>query len=179
MPTPDRTARIALLVALIGTPAAAGPNLGTPIDERDVASWDISIPPSGTGLPPGSGTARQGVSVYQQKCQACHGADAAGKPADALVGGIGTLATPQARRTVTSFWPHATTLFDYVRRAMPYQESKTLSADELYAVCAYLLAQDGIVTDDFVLDAETLPAVIMPNREGFIPSWPERRPTRP
>lgn len=175
MLTPDHTARIALLVALICAPAVAGPDLGTPIDERDIASWDISIPPIGTGLPPGSGTARQGVIIYQEKCQACHGAGAAGKPADPLVGGIGTLATPQAQRTVTSFWPHATTLFDYVRRAMPYQESKTLSADELYAVSAYLLAQDGIVADDFVLDAKTLPAVIMPNRDGFIPSWPERR----
>ncbi|MFN0038894.1 MAG: c-type cytochrome [Burkholderiales bacterium] len=175
MPISDRAACMALLASLLCTPALAGPDLGTPIDERDIASWDISIPPSGTGLPPGSGTARQGVVVYQQMCQSCHGAEAAGKPADPLVGGIGTLATPKALRTVTSYWPYATTLFDYVRRAMPYQESKTLSNDELYSVTAYLLAKDSIVAEDFVLDAKTLPAVRMPNRDGFIGSWPERR----
>jgi cytochrome c len=160
---------------LLCAPALAGPGLGTPIDEREVAPWDISIPPNGVGLPTGSGTARKGAVVYQQKCQSCHGADATGKPADPLVGGIGTLGTPQALRTVTSYWPYATTLFDYVRRAMPYQESKSLSSDELYSLTAYLLAKDRIVTEDFVLDANTLPAVPMPNREGFIGAWPERQ----
>ncbi len=175
MPMSDHAARMALLASLLCVPALAGPDLGTPIDERDIASWDISIAPNGAGLPPGSGTARQGVVVYQQKCQSCHGADAAGKPADPLVGGIGTLATPQALRTVTSYWPYATTLFDYVRRAMPYQESKSLSSDELYSVTAYLLAKDRIIAEDFVLDAKTLPAVAMPNRDGFIGAWPKRQ----
>jgi hypothetical protein len=175
MPMSDHAARMALLATLMCVPALAGSDLGTPIDERDIAPWDISIAPNGAGLPPGSGTARQGVVVYQQKCQSCHGADAAGKPADPLVGGIGTLATPQALRTVTSYWPYATTLFDYVRRAMPYQESKSLSSDELYSVTAYLLAKDRIIAEDFVLDAKTLPAVAMPNRNGFIGAWPNRQ----
>ena len=149
---------------------AQNPRLGQPISAADIAPWDISIGPDGAGLPPGSGTARQGESVYVANCQACHGPKGAGKPNDALVGGIGTLASGKPPvRTVGSYWPYATTLFDYVRRAMPFQNSKSLSADEVYAVSAYILSLNGIIGPDDVLDAQSLPKVRMPNRDGFIP----------
>ncbi len=170
-----RAAQVAIFVALGYVPAYAGPDLGKVMDEKDIAAWDIDVPPSGEGLPPGSGTASQGLVVYGQKCLACHGEDGAGKPADALVGGIGTLSSKYPMRTVGSFWPHATTLFDYVRRAMPYDKPKTLSSDELYAVCAFILAKNGIIADDFVLDAKSLPKVKMPNRDGFINAWPSQQ----
>ncbi len=99
----------------------------------------------------------------------------AGKPVDALVGGIGTLKSKNPQRTVGSFWPHATTLFDYIRRAMPYAKSKVLTNDELYALCAFILARNGIIAEDFVLDAKSLPQVKMPNRDGFINAWPDKQ----
>ena len=123
-----------------------------------------------SGLPAGSGTATQGEAIYVAKCQACHGEKGSGKPNDALVGGIGTLAPDKVpMKTVGSFWPYATTLFDYVRRAMPFQESQSLTSDELYAVSAYILHLNGIVAANDVLDAQSLPKVRMPNRDGFIP----------
>ena len=149
---------------------AQTPRFGEPISPADIAAWNISIGPDGAGLPPGRGTAAQGESVYAAKCQACHGEKGAGKPNDALVGGIGTLASGMAPiRTVGSYWPYATTLFDYVRRAMPFQAPKSLSPDEVYAVSAYILSLNGIVGPDDILDAQSLPKVRMPNRDGFIP----------
>lgn len=146
------------------------PRFGQQIAPADIAPWDISIGPDGAGLPLGSGTAKQGEPVYVANCQACHGPKGAGKPNDALVGGIGTLAAGKMPvRTVGSYWPYATTLFDYVRRAMPFQAPKSLSADELYAVSAYILSLNGIIGADDVLDAQSLPKVRMPNRDGFIP----------
>jgi cytochrome c len=141
---------------------------GTAVSKEEVARWDISIPPSGAGLPAGSGTARQGAQVYEQKCLACHGVKGAGKPADPLVGGIGTLGTKTPVRTVGSYWPYATTLFDYVRRAMPITNPLSLSDDEAYAVSAYVLALNGIVGEDATMNAQTLPLVKMPNRDGFV-----------
>jgi cytochrome c len=140
-----------------------------------MARWDISIPPSGQGLPPGAGTAREGALVYEQKCQSCHGAKGAGKPADPLVGGIGTLGSKTPMRTVGSYWPYATTLFDYVRRAMPISNPLSLSDPEVYAVSAYLLYLNGIIGEDVSMNAQTLPDVKMPNREGFISDWPPNK----
>jgi cytochrome c len=154
--------------------AVKSPGLGQPIDAAELARWDISIPPSGAGLPAGSGTAKQGEAVYVAKCQACHGAKGMGKPADALVGGAGTLATKAPLRTVGSYWPYATTLFDYVRRAMPITNPLSLTNDEVYAVSAYILSLNSIVPADAVLDAQTLPQVRMPNRNGFVSDWPPR-----
>jgi mono/diheme cytochrome c family protein len=160
--------------ALLGACAAQtnvptqGPNLGRVASTDEVASRDISIPPSGVGLPPGSGTSKQGAAVYAAKCQSCHGEKGAGKPADMLVGGIGTLATGKPVRTVGSFWPYATTLFDYIRRAMPINKTMSLTNDETYAVSAYLLSLNGIIAEDAVMNAQTLPQVKMPNRDGFI-----------
>jgi mono/diheme cytochrome c family protein len=159
-----------VLLALCSAAFAQSPNLGKPISPEDLASWDISIGPDGAGLPPGSGTAKQGEAVFAEKCQACHGAKGAGQPNDRLVGGQGSLPGDKpAVKTVGSYWPYATTLFDYVRRAMPYVESKTLSPDEIYAVAAYILNLTGVIGDTDVINAQTLPDVKMPNRDGFIP----------
>jgi cytochrome c5 len=158
------------LLAACSAASAQSPNLGKPISPQDLASWDISIGPDGTGLPPGSGTAKQGEEVFAAKCQACHGAKGGGQPNDRLTGGQGTLAGDKpAIKTVGSYWPYATTLFDYVRRAMPYVESKSLSNDEVYAVAAYILNLNGVIGDTEAINAQTLPKVKMPNRDGFIP----------
>jgi cytochrome c len=155
----------------VAVPALAqAPQFGQPIASADIALWDISIGPDGAGLPPGRGTPTQGESVYAAKCQACHGEKGAGGPNDALVGGMGSLAPGKVPvKTVGSYWPYATTLFDYVRRAMPFSEPKSLTSDEVYAVSAYILNLNGIVGSNDVLDAQSLPKLRMPNRDGFIP----------
>jgi cytochrome c len=156
----------------LATPAlsADAPSFGQAIAPADLAPWDISIDPDGAGLPPGRGTAAEGAAVFAAKCQACHGEKGAGKPNDVLVGGIGTLAPGKAPvKTVGSYWPYATTLFDYIRRAMPYNATKSMTPDELYAVSAYILNLNGVVGADEVIDAQSLPKVKMPNRDGFIP----------
>lgn len=170
MCTRSRLLALALaLVAGCGLALAQTPDLGRVATPEDLAAWDISIGPDGAGLPPGSGTPRQGEAVYVAKCLACHGEKGAGKPNDALVGGRGTLAGDQLPvKTVGSFWPHATTLFDYVRRAMPLNQSKSLTDDEVYAVVAYLLQLNGIIGDNETIDARTLPKVRMPNADGFV-----------
>lgn len=145
-----------------------GLNLGRAVTTDEIKGWDISIPPSGAGLPPGSGSVKQGAAVYAAKCEACHGANGSGKPADALVGGQGTLASDNPVRTVGSYWPYATTLFDYVRRAMPTTAPRSLTDSEVYAVSAYVLQLNGIISQDAVMNAQTLPQVKMPNRDGFI-----------
>ncbi|MEQ8861464.1 MAG: cytochrome c [Pseudomonadales bacterium] len=151
----------------LSTSFAAGPDLGEPLRVEEIEAANLSVLPDGTGLPPGSGAARDGEQVYAVHCRACHGADGGGGPNDALVGGIGSLAGEAAQKTIGSYWPYATTVFDYIRRAMPYQQPGTLSADEVYAVTAYLLHQNGIIAVDAVMSAESLPRVEMPNRDGF------------
>lgn len=150
-----------------GPVPARGPNLGVTPSAAMVVAMDISIPPSGAGLPAGGADARAGAKVYAEKCASCHGPKGEGKPADRLVGGIGTL-TKERIRTVGSYWPYATTLFDYVRRAMPTTAPMTLTNEEVYGVTAYILALNGIIKDDQVMNAQTLPQVKMPNRDGFI-----------
>jgi S-disulfanyl-L-cysteine oxidoreductase SoxD len=147
------------------------PNLGTPATTAQVVGWDISVGPDGAGLPPGSGTAAKGAAVYEQKCQACHGARGAGQPNDRLVGGQGTLASNAPVRTIGSYWPYATTVFDYVRRSMPYIQPQSLTDDEVYSVTAYLLNLNGIVAENDEMNARTLPQVRMPNRDNFIRRW--------
>jgi len=158
-------------VLLLGTAAQAdGPDLGRPAGPQEIAAWDISIGPDGAGLPLGSGAPQQGERVYAAKCAGCHGEKGSGKPNDQLVGGIGSLAGDQPPvKTVGSFWPYATTLFDYVRRAMPLNAPKSLSDDEVYAVAAYILRLNGIIGDGEVMNAQTLPLVQMPNHDGFAP----------
>ena len=158
----------ALAACAAQAPTGRPPALGVAAGPAEIARFDISVPPSGAGLPSGSGTARQGAAVYAAKCVACHGEKGAGKPADALAGGIGSLATAKPVRTVGSYWPYSSTLFDYVRRAMPISNPLSLSDDEVYAVSAYVLFLNGIVGEDAVMNAQTLPLVKMPNRDGFI-----------
>jgi S-disulfanyl-L-cysteine oxidoreductase SoxD len=166
----ERLALCAATIVVAAPALAQAPQFGQSIAPADIAPWDISIGPDGAGLPPGRGTAAQGEAIYIAKCQACHGEKAAGRPNDALVGGIGSLGPDKAPvKTVGSYWPYATTLFDYVRRAMPFQESQSLTSDEIYAVSAYILQLNEIIGKDDVLDAQTLPKVKMPNRDGFIP----------
>jgi cytochrome c len=162
----------ATLLLVVATAASAQtPQYGQPISPADLAPWDIEIRPSGAGLPPGRGTVAQGEAVYAAKCQACHGEKGAGQPNDRLVGGKGSLAPDKGPlvKTVGSYWPYATTLFDYVRRAMPWPAPKSLSDDEVYAVTAYLLNLNGIIGPNDVMDAQSLPKVAMPNKDGFIP----------
>ena len=148
---------------------AESPNLGRPVAADELAAWDISIGPDGTGLPTGGGTPAQGEAVYVAACQNCHGEKGAGKPNDPLVGGRGTLSGEgMPIKTVGSFWPYATTLFDYVRRAMPLNAPKSLTDDQVYAVSAYILLMNGIIGENEEMNAKTLPAVLMPNREGFV-----------
>jgi len=163
------TAAVALSVSLsCAGVRAESPDLGRVATPEEIAGWDISIDPSGAGLPAGSGTARQGAAIFAAKCAACHGEGGGGKPNDPLVGGEGTIATDRPLKTVGSYWPYATTLFDYIRRAMPLPESKSLKDEEVYALAAYILAQNKIIGEDDVMDARSLPQVRMPNREGFV-----------
>ena len=148
--------------------AQDSPALGTPVSDDELAQVDFTIMPDGTGLPDGSGNAVTGAEIYLQYCFACHGEGGTGGINDVLVGGHGSLTTGQPVKTIGSFWPYATTLFDYIRRAMPYQSPGVLSDDEIYALTAYLLYLNGILDEDVELSAETLPGVEMPNRDNFV-----------
>ncbi len=171
----------ALVLVAAGCASASGnrdamqsPNLGRVAPPAQIAGWDISVGPDGVGLPPGRGTAATGATVYEQKCQSCHGAKGAGQPNDRLVGGHGTLPGRTPVRTIGSYWPYATTVFDYVRRSMPYTQPQSLTNDEVYAVTAYLLNLNGIIGDNDELNAQTLPKVKMPNQPNFIIVYPSR-----
>jgi len=150
------------------------PKLGKPASPDEIARVDISIPPDGKGLPAGSGSVAQGAQIFAQKCAVCHGASAEGTPSgDRLVGGVGSLASANPVKTVNSYWPYATTVFDYIRRAMPITNPQSLQNDEVYALTAYILSFDNVVPKDAVLDANSLPKVQMPNRAGFV-NWEPR-----
>jgi S-disulfanyl-L-cysteine oxidoreductase SoxD len=159
-------------------------DFGAPASAQEIAAVAIAIAPDGAGLPGGSGDYARGKQVYETACAACHGADLRGVaglpnmpagPALRLTGGRGTLNTANPVMTVESYWPYATTLFDYVRRAMPFQAPGSLATDEIYAVVAYILAEGKVIDKSAVLDAQTLARVQMPNRDGFIPDpRPER-----
>jgi S-disulfanyl-L-cysteine oxidoreductase SoxD len=176
MPT-LKTAILALSLALIFVARATmaeGPHLGKPIEPGDIVAWDISIPPDGTGLPPGSGTSAQGAAVFAQKCALCHGENGKGGHAAALVGGGPITDVSASMKTIANFWPYATTVFDYIRRAMPWQMPRSLTNEEVYALTAFILAQNKIIGEADVMNATTLPKVLMPNRDGFIVRFPDR-----
>ena len=147
--------------------AQESPGLGVPATAEQVAGWALTVLPDGTGLPAGSGTAAEGADIYAAKCLACHGEEGEGGPNDRLVGGHGSIGQDQPVKTVGSYWPYATTVFDYLRRAMPFTAPQSLTNDETYALTAYLLALNGIIEADDVMNAETLPAVEMPNAGNF------------
>lgn len=167
MSFPKRIA-VAVVAGSLSSPVCAN-DFGRSTMPAEISLWDIDVRPDGTGLPEGSGTVARGKEVYQQNCEFCHGADGQGGPKDRLVGGIGSLATDNPVKTVGSYWPYATTVFDYIRRAMPYPGPGTLSNDDTYAVVAYILSLNGILPAAANLDRHTLLEVKMPNRNGFIP----------
>ena len=144
--------------------------LGKPISAADLAAWDIDIRTSdGRGLPAGRGSVAEGKAIYDAQCIACHGADAKGGPVyGTMVGGIGSFKTSTRVLTPGSMYPYAPILFDYIRRAMPMDKPQSLSANEVYALSGYILNLNGLVPGDAVMDPNSLPKVMMPNRDGFI-----------
>jgi len=165
-------ASVAVIAALLPSLAAAAAQgsygIGRTATRAEIAGWNIDIGPDGRGLPPGSGSVSHGRDVFAQQCAACHGERGEGGVGDRLVGGQGTLATSNPVRTVGSYWPFATTLFDYIRRAMPQNAPGSLSNDDVYAVSAYILNLNHLVADDATLDARSLPGIKMPNRKMFV-----------
>jgi cytochrome c len=149
---------------------AAQYNIGRTPSAEEIRSADITVLPDGAGLPAGQGNASAGEIVYSNRCAECHGAKAAGRKGEypALVGGRGTLSTSKPVKTVGSYWPYATTLWDEVNRAMPFNTPHVLRPDDVYAVTAYILYLNGIVARDQQLNEKTLPKIAMPNRNGFI-----------
>ena len=166
-------AGIGVLIAIAGVwPAAAQLptyGVGRPPSAEEIKAWDLTIPPDGQGLPSGSGTAVLGTAVFEERCASCHGETGEDPKYSRLVGGQGTLATDKPVRTIGSFWQYATTLWSYIRRAQPFDEPGSLTPDQVYAVTAYLLHLNGIIGEQDVMDAKTLPLVKMPNRDGFVP----------
>lgn len=153
---------------------AEGPALGVPLSEADIAALDYVVLPDGDGLPPGDGDAVRGRALYGQHCLSCHGSNGANGISDRLVGGHGSIDGEQPLKTVGSYWPYATTLFDYIRRAMPYQSPGNLSAEEVYSLTAYVLFLNDIVAENDVLDADTLAGVRMPNKDNFVWAYEPR-----
>jgi cytochrome c len=149
------------------------PNLGKPISPADLAPWDITVFPDGANLPPGSGKAADGEKIYAEKCAACHGDKGQGGIAGQVIGGP-PKATLDGGKTIANFWPAATTLFDFIRRAMPYTAPKSLTDQEVYALTAYLLSANKLIVESDEINAKTLPQVRMPNRNNFIIRFPDR-----
>ena len=175
MRKPVLPAAALLLAATAGLSKAETPHLGTPLGEAAIANWDISILPDGTGLPKGSGTPAQGAPIFAEKCAACHGDNgkgggiAAAVVSDRQLNGISA-----SQKTIKNFWPYATTIFDFIRRAMPFNAPRSLSDDEVYALTAYILSENKLIGPGDTIDAETLPKVKMPNRDNFIIRFPDR-----
>ena len=179
-----RMLRLLPFVLLLGGSALAQSptyGVGSTPSEEEIRAWDISISPTGEELPPGRGTSKEGALVYRrQGCAGCHGATATGGAAPTLIKAeAGPNATPWDLGRVLPFRaPYATTVWDYINRAMPLNAEGTLTADEVYALTAFLLYKNDVIPEDEVLDAQSLPKVKMPNREGFAP-LPEWKPGTP
>jgi S-disulfanyl-L-cysteine oxidoreductase SoxD len=165
-------AALALVISGAGA-RAEGPGLGKPITPQELAPWDIHVMPDGTGLPAGSGTPAQGAPIFAQKCAACHGEGGKGGHSAAVVGGP-PRASLDGGKTIANYWPYSTTLFDFIRRAMPFQQPGSLTAQEVYALSAYILALNKLIGENDTMDAQSLPKVKMPNRDNFIIRFPDR-----
>ena len=163
------------LAIAIGTGAALAetPSLGKPISQADLAEWDINILPDGTNLPLGSGTATDGAKIFAEKCALCHGDNGQGGHAARLVGGP-PKASLDGGKTIANYWPYATTLFDFIRRAMPFTQPRSLTDEEVYSLVAYLLASNKLIGENDEINATTLPKVRMPNRDNFVVQFPDR-----
>ncbi len=167
-----------------GASVAQSPNLGQPITAADASRWDIDIEPSGAGLPAGSGTSDQGAAIFAEQCSACHGeggrgatTTTSGAPAaPPVVSDVKRNGIDDTTLTIANFWPYATTLFDYIRRSMPWTSPRSLTDNQVYALTAYILAQNKLTDAKQVINAQSLPQVQMPNRNGFIARFPERMP---
>ena len=167
----------AVCCCVAGSAHAESPNLGTPISEADIKAWDIAILPDGTNLPPGSGTPQQGAAVYAEKCVMCHaeGGKGGGQPGTGpLVGGAPLTDGIDTYKTIANYYAYATTVFDYIRRAMPYNAPRSLKDDEVYALTAYILSLNKLIGESEAMDAKSLPQVKMPNRDNFIVPYPDR-----
>jgi len=175
----SRTSLLLLCAVVFGGGAALAesPKLGKTISEADLQAWDIAILPDGRGLPAGNGTPAQGAKIYAEKCVACHGEAGRGgvMPAyPALVGGAPLTNGIETQKTIANYYAYATTIFDYIRRAMPYNQPRSLADDDVYALTAYILSLNKLIGENDVIDAKTLPQVKMPNRDNFILPYPDR-----
>jgi S-disulfanyl-L-cysteine oxidoreductase SoxD len=163
------------LALLARTSFAETPNLGKPISEADIKAWSLTVFPDGGGLPPGSGTAAQGVKLFVEKgCIGCHGEAGKGGPGMALANPDAKLDRIEARKTIGNFWAQATTVFDVIRREMPWTQPRSLTDDESYKLTAYVLYLNKLVGENDVIDAQTLPKVEMPNKNNFIIRFPDQ-----
>jgi cytochrome c len=166
-------AAIAPLALAAGMALAESPHLGKPIDPADLAAWDINVLPDGSNLPPGSGKAAEGAKIFAEKCVACHGENGQGGVAARLIGGP-PKATLDGGKGIANYYPYATTVFDFIRRSMPWNAPRTLTDHEVYALTAYLLAANKLIGEDDEINATTLPKVKMPNRDNFVIRFPDR-----
>jgi S-disulfanyl-L-cysteine oxidoreductase SoxD len=160
-------------VLAMGVARAQSPHLGKPISQADLAEWDINILPDGSNLPPGSGKAADGAKVFADQCTLCHGDHGQGGIAARLIGGP-PKASLNGGKTIANYWPYATTLFDFIRRAMPYTQPRSLSDQEVYSLVAFILAENKLIGADDEINAATLPKVHMPNRDNFVVQFPDR-----
>ncbi|HET6673862.1 MAG TPA: cytochrome c [Nitrospiraceae bacterium] len=173
--TPQRfSTALAVLILACAWPGwstgeiAGKDGIGRPATEEEIRAWNIDVSSTGEGLPPGQGTVQQGSRVFATKCAACHGPSGVEGPKDKLVGGQNTLQAAKPVKTIGSYWPYAPTLYDYINRAMPFDAPQSLTPDEVYSVIAWLLFQNKVIAEDTVIDAQTLPKIQMPNRNGFV-----------
>jgi S-disulfanyl-L-cysteine oxidoreductase SoxD len=162
---------------LAQAPGSPTPKLGKPISEADIKAWDIAVLPDGTNLPAGSGTPAQGAKIYAEKCVGCHaegGKGGASPGAGPLVGGAPLSSGIDVAKTIANYYAYPTTVFDYIRRAMPYYAPRSLKDGEVYALTAYILSLNKLIGENDAMDAKSLPQVKMPNRDNFIMPYPDR-----
>lgn len=169
---------LALMAGLMGLPAHAGDlgphGIGSVPTSEQIAGWSIGVRPDGQGLPPGKGSVNDGQALFESNCSMCHGTFGEGSGRYPRIAGEGSLTGDRPEQTVQTYWPYATTLFDYINRAMPFPAPHSLNADQVYAITAYVLNLNNLVDGNFVADRDSLPKVVMPNRDGFI--WKDPRP---
>jgi len=162
-----------MLALAAGAARAESPHLGRPISQADLAPWDLNVLPDGRNLPPGHGTAADGAKTFAEKCALCHGDNGTGGHAARLIGGP-PKASLDGGKTIANYWPYATTLFDLIRRAMPFTQPRSLTDNEVYALVAYILAGNKLIAESDEINASTLPKVRMPNRDNFVVQFPDR-----